>query len=42
MSLGMLGSSVETRLISQDEHAQSTEWTREPGGLKAANPLTKA
>lgn len=42
MGLGLLGSSVEIRLISQGEHAQSTGWTREPGGLKASNPLTNA
>lgn len=42
MGLGMLGSFVKTRLLGKGEHAQSMGWTREPGGLKAANPLTKA
>lgn len=34
----MLGSFVETRLISKGECAQCRGWTRESGALKAANP----
>lgn len=35
----MLGSFVETRLISKGERAQGRGWTRESGALQAANPL---
>lgn len=42
MGLRMLGSFLETRLISKGEHDQCRGWTRESGALKCVNPLPKA